>query len=431
MAFDSTSAEQNASDTNPPDVENGKQSVSTNPHNSLSTTSLARLEHFTWAWYTLPMATGGLALLLSPSSQPHTFTGLATIGKVVYIWDLLLFTLITLAITYRFLHFPGTLTSSLTHPTEYLFFGTSFLSLASIIACIARYGIPSCGPWLITTYLVLFWLYFATTFIVAVGAYILLFTSPHLKIQDMTPAWDLPIFPVMLNGTIASVGASFQPPSQAVPMLVAGLTAQGLGFLISLLMYALYIRRMIQYGLPSPATRPAMFIAVGPPSFTSLALIGFAEAWPVEAYEFFGPADPDVVRSVLKIMSLATAVFIWSLAFWFFCVAVVSNLMVWRELEFKLNWWAYVFPNVGFTIAVIDVGKVLRSEGVKWVGSVMTILMVVLYLFILVSHVRAVVGRKILWDGRDEDVYVMQKKGKRERAGKMGLKESGEEEKEE
>ena len=23
---------------------------------------------------------------------------------------------------------------------------------------------------------------------------------------DMTPAWDLPIFPVMLNGTIASVG---------------------------------------------------------------------------------------------------------------------------------------------------------------------------------------------------------------------------------
>ena len=151
----------------------------------------------------------------------------------------------------------------------------------------------------------------------------------------------------------------------------------------------------------------------------------------MEAYEFFGPADPDVVRSVLKIMSLATAVFIWSLAFWFFCVAVVSNLLVVRELEFKLNWWAYVFPNVGFTIAIIDVGKVLRSEGVKWVGSVMTVLMVVLYLFILVSHVRAVVGRKILWDGRDEDVYVTQKKSKRQRAEKMGLIELGEEEKEE
>ena len=151
----------------------------------------------------------------------------------------------------------------------------------------------------------------------------------------------------------------------------------------------------------------------------------------MEACGFFGPADPDVARSVMKIMSLATAVFIWSLALWFFCVAVVCNLMVARELEFKLNWWAFVFPNVGFTIAIIDIGKVLRSEAVKWVGSVMTVLMVVLYLFIPVSYVRAVVGRKILWEGSDEDVYVTQKKGKRERAGKMGLIGLGVEEEEE
>ncbi|KAJ7826192.1 hypothetical protein B0H14DRAFT_2817659, partial [Mycena olivaceomarginata] len=34
------------------------------------------------------------------------------------------------------------------HPTESLFAATPLLSLASIIAAIARYGIPNCGPWL-------------------------------------------------------------------------------------------------------------------------------------------------------------------------------------------------------------------------------------------------------------------------------------------
>ena len=192
-------------------------------------TFLNRLEHFTWAWYNLPVATGGLALLLSPSTQPHTFPGLDTIGKCVYIWDLFLFIVITLCIVYRFLHFPGTFSSSLTHPTESLFMASGLLSVASIIVGIAKYGIPSCGPWLITTYRVLFWIYFAVNFIYSVVAYCVLFTNPSLKIQDMTPAWDLPIFPFMLSGTIAAAGAHQQPPDHAVPMVVAGTTAQGLG----------------------------------------------------------------------------------------------------------------------------------------------------------------------------------------------------------
>lgn len=201
---------------------------------------LNRLEHWTWANYTYPMSTGGLSLLLSEKTQAFNFRGLQTIGKVVYIYDLVVFTLVTAAIIYRFTRFRGTLKSSITHPTEGLFLGTSALSLASIIAGIARYGIPECGPWLIVAYRVLFWIYFAVTFLIAVGQYSLLFTSPALKIQDMTPAWDLPIFPFMLSGTIASVGAADQPPVHAVPMIVAGLTAQGLGMIISILMYACY-----------------------------------------------------------------------------------------------------------------------------------------------------------------------------------------------
>jgi C4-dicarboxylate transporter/malic acid transport protein len=364
---------------------------------------LNRLEHWTWANYTFPMSTGGLSLLLSEQTQAFNFRGLQTIGKVVYIFDLVVFTTVTAAMVYRFTRFPGVLKASISHPTEGLFLGTSFLSLASIIAAIGRYGIPECGPWLLVAYRILFWIYFAATFLIAVGQYSLLFTSPALKIQDMSPAWDLPIFPFMLSGTIASVGASSQPPNHAVPMIVAGLTSQGLGMIISILMYACYIHRMIQYGFPSPNSRPGMFIAVGPPAFTSLAIIGMANGFP-ETYDYFG--NPSLTIQIYKAMSTMTAVFIWSLSFWFWAIAVAACLLVWRQMTFRLNWWAFVFPNIGFTIATITIGKQFESRGVEWVGTVMTILMVALYLFILFNHIRAFVRKDIVYEGKDEDVYI-------------------------
>ena len=345
----------------------------------------------------------------------------------------MIFLLICCAITYRFVKYDGTLIASLTHPTESLFVGTSLLSLASITACMARYGIPVTGDWLVVVYRVLFWTYFAVSFSLAVGQYVLLFTNPKLKIQDMTPVWDLPIFPFMLNGTIASAGAALQPPAQAVPMIMAGLTAQGLGMLVSMLMYASYVRRMIQYGFPSPNSRPGMFIAVGPPSFTALAIIGMAEAFPATAYGYWG--NPEVTKQVLRILATVTAVFIWSLSFWFFCISVLANVatlwMVKPKITFHLNWWAYVFPNVGFTIAVVSIGGQLKSEGVMWVGSIMSILLVALYLFVLLNHVKAVVTKGILVQGKDEDVYVMERALKLERlqrAGSMDLEREQEKE---
>jgi tellurite resistance protein TehA-like permease len=207
----------------------------------------------------------------------------------------------------------------------------------------------------------------------------------------------------MLSGTIASVGASYQPPAHAVPMIVAGLTAQGLGMIVSVLMYACYIHRMVQYGLPSANSRPGMFIAVGPPAFTSLAIIGMSSAFPT-AYEYFGSAE--VTIQIIETMATMTAVFIWSLSFWFWAIAVIACLAVWKEITFRLNWWAFVFPNVGFTIATLSIGKQFESPGVEWVGTIMTILLVALYLFILFHHIRAFIRKDIVYEGKDEDVYI-------------------------
>jgi C4-dicarboxylate transporter/malic acid transport protein len=357
-----------------------------------------RLEHFTWANFTLTMSTGGLALLLG--AQPHTFNGLVTIGKVVYIFDLVLFVLTCSALVYRFFKYHGTFKSSLVHPTESLFMPTSLLSLASIISAIPIYGIPATGQWLVEVYIVLFWLYFAFTFVSAVAQYYYLFSRPQFTIQGMVPSWILPIFPFMLCGTISGSGARYMSPTQAMSVITGGLTAQGLGMLVAFLMYVQYIRRLLQFGLPSPNMRPGMFISVGPPAFTSLAIIALADDLPA-GETYFG--DPAITRQVVKIMATFTAIFIWCLAFWFFAISVIACLGASTSMSFHLSWWSFVFPNIGFTISVIKIGESLQSDGILWVGTSMTLLLVVVYLFVLACHIRAVWRKKIWFLGKDED----------------------------
>lgn len=65
------------------------------------------------------MSTGGIALLLAVN--PHKFSGLMTIGTVIFLFDLVLFVMLSTLILARFIIFPGTFTKSVYHSTESLF----------------------------------------------------------------------------------------------------------------------------------------------------------------------------------------------------------------------------------------------------------------------------------------------------------------------
>jgi C4-dicarboxylate transporter/malic acid transport protein len=369
--------------------------------------TLERLHHMTWAWYTMTMSTGGIALLIQ--NTPHRFKGLDIIGRIVFILDLTLFTLITTAITLRFIIFQGSFSRSLRHPTEGLFIPCAMLSVATLISGIHDYGTPYAGEWLTKIIRIFFWIYSAMSLVTAIAQYLFLFSGrKHLTTLSMTPSWILPVFPAMLSGTIASIITSNQPVEEVLPILIAGLSCQGLGLFVSVFMYGIYLDKLMTSGLPAAAMRPGMFIAVGPPSFTALALIGLSKATPkiFPSYSIIsGISNPELIPDILQIVALAFAIFLWMLAFWFFSISVVAVVRgaIYKGMGFHLTWYCFVFPNVGFTIALIEIGKSLQSEGILWVGSIMTALLVVIWLAVTICHARAVWQRKILWPGRDED----------------------------
>jgi C4-dicarboxylate transporter/malic acid transport protein len=358
---------------------------------------------------TLTMSTGGLATLIS--LQPHSFPGLISIGAFFYIFNLFLFATVCTCLLIRFAKHPGTMKESLKHEREGLFFGPFWLSVATIITGTQKYVIQSLEqdhsmrPWLTTSIAIAFWAYTACTLLVAVFQYSYLFATHMYDVSKFMPSWLLPIFPVMLAGTIAAVIAADQPVGSRYPILVAGIGCQGLGFTVCLLMYAHYIGRLMCTGFPNPEHRPAMYIGVGPPSFTALAVLGMANAIPPEL-NLLPPEiamAPFFTGATIRIMAIALATSLWLLAWWFFGIATIGTLLK-RPKLFHLGWWAMVFPNSGFTIATIQIGNALNSEGLRYLGNGMTIGIVIMWFFVFYMNIRAVVVRDIMYPGMDEDV---------------------------
>lgn len=220
------------------------------------------LKSFKWHWFTTTMATGAVAVVLYQT--PYKFTGLVTIGKVIFILDLLLFMAFTIAIGSRFALRPKAFLESLYDSDEAFYFGTWWVSLALILENISQYAIPPCGAWLVKTLEILFWIYVACVLVVAVLQYQYLFVTRNLHIADMTPSWLLPIYPLLVTGPLAAIVVQHQPPAHASPIWICGVAAQGLGWMVTVFMYAMWTIRLLCEEIPAPPMRPGMYIAVGP-----------------------------------------------------------------------------------------------------------------------------------------------------------------------
>ena len=97
-----------------------------------------------------------------------------------------------------------------------------------------------------------------------------------------------------------------------------------------------------------------------------------------------------MAAEILYTVSLFIAILMWLFCFWLFGLATLSCIAAILKMGFTLSWWAFVLPNVGFTITMIEIGMELKSEDILWVSSAITILLVVIWLFTLVSLVKAV-----------------------------------------
>ena len=141
----------------------------------------------------------------------------------------------------------------------------------------------------------------------------------------MTPIWIFPAYPLLIIGPYAAVLSQTLEPKRAFNVIVGGFTLQGIGFMVSLMIYSAFIYRLMTQKLPQESTRPGMFVSVGPSGFTAASVIGMAEgAQRALPPDFMG--NTEMAAMVLKVTSAWMSLWIWGLAFWFFFISVGAHV---------------------------------------------------------------------------------------------------------
>ncbi|KAK5169842.1 uncharacterized protein LTR77_005820 [Saxophila tyrrhenica] len=231
-----------------------------------------------------------------------------------------------------------------------------------------------------------------------------MWSTQTYTIDQMTPVWIFPAYPLLIIGPFAGELSAHIAGDKALGVIVAGWVFQGIGFLVSLMIYASFIYRLMTQKLPRESLRPGMFISVGPSGFTIAGVCSMGQVLPRVVTDDFMD-DGYLAGQIGKIGSAWFGLWLWGLAFWFFIVSVGAHWSCVRDgrMTFAMTWYSFIFPNTALTTATFAIGHALNSHSIKVVGCVMTCLLVTGWFMVFAMMIRAVILKDILWPQKQED----------------------------
>ena len=220
----------------------------------------------------------------------------------------------------------------------------------------------------------------------------------------MTPIWIFPAYPLLIIGPHAGVLAQTLPQKKAFDVIVGGWTLQGIGFMVSLMIYSAFIYRLMTQKLPIESSRPGMFVSVGPAAFTVAGTLGMAEGAQRSLPAGFMGGEM-LVAMIIKVGAAYMSLWIWGLAIWFFFISVGAHWSCVKHgrMTFTMTWFSYVFPNTALITSTFAIGRAFNSNAIQVIGCVMTPILIVVWFAVFGMMIRAVCLKQILWPQKGED----------------------------
>lgn len=209
----------------------------------------------------------------------------------------------------------------------------------------------------------------------------------------------------MIIGPHAANLAGKVPPDRGLDIIIGGFIIQGIGFLVSLMVYSAFIYRLMTQKLPKENSRPAMFISVGPSGFTISGIVGMGHLLPSIVPDTF-MGNGQLAGQVSMMAANWVGLWLWGLALWFFLVSVGAHFSAATHgrMLFSMTWYSFIFPNTALTTATFAVAKALDyNHAIQILGLVMTVCLILMWFFVFFMMIRAVILKQILWPQKQED----------------------------
>ncbi|KAJ1026340.1 hypothetical protein NDA16_002427 [Ustilago loliicola] len=352
--------------------------------------------HFTPSWFSCVMGTGIVSVLLH--QLPYQFTGLGVISNVIFGFNVLLFLLFLGISIARYTIWPQLFWIMLFHPTQSLFLGTFVMGMTTLVSMCAISAAPAWGGGFITFTWCFWWLNAVLALLVCVGLPFVQFTRHVQSLDKITAVWMLPVVSTIVCSATGGLVAEILPPAHARLTLIVCWLLWGTGFGMAFLLMSLYYARQAIYKIPPAQVITSAFLPIGPCGQGAFGLLQFASVL-YDIYLKDGTAlvspkstDPETARimaTAIYAVSVPVALVIWGLGLVWLILAVSSMVDLWlvSKLTFNLGWFTLVFPIGTMAAAAIKFGSVLDSGGFRVIGTVLALIVLLLWIFVSVMTI--------------------------------------------
>ena len=266
------------------------------------------------------------------------------------------------------------------------------MALATIINMVVFVCVPAWGDWAAQLAWALWWVDVVLATSTCLYLPFVIMYVHDTKLSTMTAAWLLPIVSTIVAAASGGIVAAVLPnPQHALWTLVISYVLWGKGISLAMVVLVMYFHRLTIYRLPPREVVVSVFLPLGP-----LGQGGFAiqqlgkvarDAFPKTHSLIPGAGD------TLYTMGFIVALILWGygLVWLFFAVASISR----SKFPFNMGWWGFTFPLGVFTISTTQMAKELPSTFFKVLGSMFSVVVILLWLVVSAGTIRGVITRQM------------------------------------
>lgn len=336
------------------------------------------IRQFTPNWFAATMGTGVLALALA--QLPLAIPGLHTVAEGLWLFNILLFTLFTVAYAARWILFFDEARRIFGHSTVSMFFGTIPMGLATIINGVLLFGLPRWGEGVIHLAEVLWW--FDVGMSLACGVLIpyMMFTRQEHSIDQMTAVWLLPVVAAEVSAASGGLLAPHLADAHAqLVVLTTSYVLWAFSLPVAFSILTILLLRMALHKLPHENMAASSWLALGPIGTGALGMLLLGG----DAPAIFAANGLPGVGEIASGLGLVAGITLWGFGLWWMLMALLITARYLRDgIPFNLGWWGFTFPLGVYSLATLKLASVLNLAFFNVVGTVLVTLLAVMWLIV-------------------------------------------------
>lgn len=313
---------------------------------------------------------------------------------IVFCLNILLFITFATISTIRYAVYRGIFRAMLRHPVQSLFLGTVPMGLATIVNMVVFVCVPAWGIWATRLAWALWWIDVVLAASTCLYLPFVVMYVHDTQLSTITAAWLLPIVSTIVAAASGGIVAAVLPnPQYALWTLIVSYALWGMGVPLATVVLVMYFHRLTVHKLPPREVIVSVFLPLGPLGQGGFAIQQLGKV----ARDVFPKTDSLIpgAGDTLYSMGFIVALILWGygLVWLFFALASISK----SKFPFNMGWWGFTFPLGVMTVSTTQMAKELPSAFFKVLGSMFTVVVVLLWLVVSAGTIKGVVTRQIFF----------------------------------